>query len=142
MGNPGQADYKPNTAQKILAREVTRFVHGEEGLIQALSATEALAPGSETKLSAEALEAAAGDCPTASVTRDEVLGAPLPDLMVLVGMQPSKAAVRRMIKGGGVRINNEKVEEELYEIKDDDLIDDKFLLLAAGKKNKMLLKIT
>lgn len=137
-----QTDYKPNTAQKILAKEVTRFVHGEEGLRQAISATEALAPGSETKLSAEALEAAAGDCPTASVTRDDVLGALLPDLMVLVGMQPSKAAVRRMIKGGGVRINNEKVEEELYEIKGGDLIDNKFLLIAAGKKNKMLLKIT
>jgi tyrosyl-tRNA synthetase len=60
--------------------------------------------------------------------------------MVEVGMQPTKAAVRRMIKGGGVRINNEKVEEELYEIKAEDVIDGKFVLLAAGKKNKMLIE--
>jgi len=134
----GEAGYVPNTAQKILAAEVTKFVHGDEGLRQALSATEALAPGSQTKLSAEALEAAAGDCPTASVTG--IVGMLLPDVMVEVGMQPTKAAVRRMIKGGGVRINNEKVEEELYEIKAEDVIDGKFVLLAAGKKNKMLIE--
>lgn len=136
-----QPDYKPNTAQRILAENVTRFVHGEEGLRQALSATEALAPGSETKLSAEALEAAAGDCPTASISRADVIGKPLPDIMVQVGMQPSKAAVRRMIKGGGVRINNERVDDELYPMSEEDIIDDTFILLAAGKKNKLLLRI-
>ena len=135
----GETGYVPNTAQKVLAAEVTRFVHGEDGLRQALSATEALAPGSQTKLSGEALEAAAGDCPTASV--GDIVGMQLPDVMVQVGMQPTKAAVRRMIKGGGVRINNEKVEDELYEIKAEDVIDGKFVLLAAGKKNKMLIEV-
>ncbi len=37
--------YVANTAQRKLAEEVTRFVHGEEGLQQAIKATEALAPG-------------------------------------------------------------------------------------------------
>lgn len=131
--------YVPNTAQKILAAEVTKFVHGEDGLRQALSATEALAPGSQTKLSAETLAAAAGDCPTASVS--DIVGMLLTDVMVQVGMQPTKAAVRRMIKGGGVRINNEKVDDELYAIKAEDVIDGKFVLLAAGKKNKMLIEL-
>lgn len=135
----GEASYVPNTAQKILAAEVTRFVHGEDGLQQALSATEALAPGSQTKLSAATLEAAAGDCPTASVT--DIVGMLLTDVMVEVGMQPTKAAVRRMIKGGGVRVNNEKVDDELYEMKAEDVIDGKFVLLAAGKKNKMLVEV-
>ncbi len=134
-----EASYVPNTAQKILAAEVTRFVHGEDGLRQALNATEALAPGSQTKLSAETLEAAAGDCPTASVS--DIVGMLLTDVMVEVGMQPTKAAVRRMIKGGGVRVNNEKVDDELYEIKSEDVIDGKFVLLAAGKKNKMLVEV-
>lgn len=136
------AGYVPNTAQKKLAEEVTRFVHGDDGLQQALNATAALAPGSSTKLDASSLEAAAGDCPSASIARDDVVGKPLPDVMVQVGMQPSKAAVRRMIKGGGVRINNQKVEDEMYPVSEQDIIDDRFLLIAAGKKNKMLLKIT
>ena len=42
--------YVPNTAQRRLAEEITRFVHGEDGLNEALKATEALRPGSETKL--------------------------------------------------------------------------------------------
>ena len=37
--------YVANTAQRLLAEEVTRFVHGEEGLQQALKTTQALAPG-------------------------------------------------------------------------------------------------
>ncbi len=41
MGQPG---YAPNTAQRVLAAEVTRFVHGEEGLAQALAATAVRAP--------------------------------------------------------------------------------------------------
>jgi tyrosyl-tRNA synthetase len=138
----GLPDYVPNTVQKKLAEEVTRFVHGDDGLQQALNATAALAPGSSTKLDASSLEAAAGDCPSASIAREDVVGTPLPDVMVQVGMQPSKAAVRRMIKGGGVRINNEKVEDELYPVSEQDIIDGRFLLIAAGKKNKMLLKIT
>lgn len=36
----GSGDYRPNTAQRLLAEEVTRMVHGEEGLQQALKATE------------------------------------------------------------------------------------------------------
>eukprot|EP00890_Picochlorum_soloecismus_P002906 jgi/Picsp_1/3616/NSC_06453-R1_tyrosyl-trna synthetase-like len=136
------ADYVPNTVQKKLAEEVTRFVHGDDGLQQALNATAALAPGSSTKLDANSLEAAAGDCPSASIAREDVVGKPLPDVMVQAGMQPSKAAVRRMIKGGGVRINNEKVEDEMYPVSEQDIIDERFLLIAAGKKNKMLLKIT
>ncbi|CAI0460564.1 unnamed protein product [Linum tenue] len=47
MQSPG---YLPNTAQKLLAEELTRFVHGEEGLREAIKAAEALRPGAETKL--------------------------------------------------------------------------------------------
>lgn len=46
-----------------------------------------------------------------------------------------------MIKNGGVRINNKKIDDELYVVDKKDVIDDKFILLAAGKKNKLLLEI-
>lgn len=133
--------YVPNTAQRRLAEEVTRFVHGEEGLQQALNATAALAPGAATKLDATTLEAVAADAPSATLTRAEVVGQTLADVMVAVGMQGSKAAVRRMIKGGGVRVNNEKIEDELHELDEGDLMDGRLLLLAAGKKNKMLVRV-
>ena len=66
--------YVPNTAQRRLAEGVTRFVHGEDGLAQALKATEGLKPGADTVLDAATLEALAGDIPTADMARDEVIG--------------------------------------------------------------------
>ena len=141
MGGGAAAGYAPGDAQRLLAAEVTRFVHGEAGLAQALAATAALRPGADTALDADALEVAAGDGPSASLPRGEVVGRPLADLMAAVGLQPSKAAVRRMIAGGGVALNNEKVGEEGRVVGEDDLIGGRLLLLAAGKKNKMLVRV-
>eukprot|EP00793_Prasinoderma_coloniale_P001827 PRCOL_00003633-RA len=137
----GEAAYRPNDAQRRLAEEVTRFVHGEEGLRAALAATEALKPGSDTVLDVATLEAIAEDMPTATLPLERVAGAPVFDVMVAAGMQPSKSAARRMIKSGGVRVNNVKVGDEGALIADEDVIEGKLVLLAAGKKNKMLVRI-
>ena len=57
-----------------------------------------------TKLDADSLEAIAGDAPSATLPRDQLVGAQLADVMVAVGMQPSKGAVRRMIKVGAATL--------------------------------------
>ena len=44
------------------------------------------------------------------------------------------------LQGGGFRVNNEKVEDEAAVLSEGDLIDGRLLLLAAGKKNKLLLR--
>ncbi|KAH0905273.1 hypothetical protein HID58_044776 [Brassica napus] len=82
MRKPG---YVPNTAQMKLAEEVTRFAHGEEGLKEAMKATEALRPGAETKLDWNLIER---------------------------GLFESKSAARRLLKQGGVYMNNERVDDE------------------------------
>jgi tyrosyl-tRNA synthetase len=64
----------PNTAQRRLAESVTEFVHGKEGLAQALKATEALRPGAATELDTATLEAIAGDAPSAALPREKVRG--------------------------------------------------------------------
>jgi tyrosyl-tRNA synthetase len=69
-------------------------VHGEEGLAQALKATEALRPGAATVLDAATLEAIAGDAPSCSLTAAQVTGVPLVDVMVASGMLKSKGEVR------------------------------------------------
>lgn len=132
-------EYVPNSVQRRLAEEVTRFVHGEDGLAQALKATAALAPGASTQLDAATLEAA--DAPSASLLREDVVGRQLAEVMVTAGMQPSRAAVRRMIKGGGVSVNNGKVGEEGRVVGEEDLIEGRLMLVAAGKKNKMLIRV-
>lgn len=141
MSSQSEPGYVPNSAQKKLAEEVTRFVHGEEGLALALEATESLRPGSDTKLNADALESIADDVPSIVLEKDEVVGRMMTDVLVAAGLQPSRSAAKRMIKGGGIRLNNAKVEDESTLIGEADLLDGRLLLLAAGKKNKMLVRI-
>lgn len=136
-----EASYVPNTAQRRLAEEVTRIVHGEEGLQKALRATELAAPGSETALNAEALEEISKDIPSHHLGKNEVLNQRLMDLIVSIGMQPSKSSVRRLIENGGVYLNNKKVLDVNYTFSEEDIIEDKLLLIAIGKKNKMLIQI-
>ncbi|KEH32330.1 putative tyrosine--tRNA ligase [Medicago truncatula] len=138
MKRPG---YMPNTAQRRLAEEVTRFVHGEDGLSEALRATEALRPGSETKLDWKTIEGIAEDVPSCSLAYDEVLNQSLVDLSVSSGLFDSKSAARRLLKQGGVYLNNSRVDSENKRIEAADIVDGKVLLLSAGKKNKVLVRI-
>jgi len=137
----GAPDYAPNTAQRRLAEEVTRFVHGEEGLEQAVRATEAMRPGQDTRLDAAALEAIARDVPSTSLPRDQVVGRPVVDVVVAAGLQPSKGAVRRLVQNGGLRVNNQQVQEADAVLQEADVIEGRLVLLAAGKKNKLLLRV-
>lgn len=135
------SDYTPQTAQKRLAEEVTRIVHGEKGLEIALKVTEGAKPGAETSLDAKTLEAISGDMPCKTLTKGEVVGANIINLIVHAGFQPSKSAVRRLILNGGLYLNNEQVSNEELSISDRDLIEDRFVLIALGKKNKVLIRI-
>lgn len=133
--------YVPNTAQRRLAEEVTRFVHGEDGLNEAVQATEALRPGAETKLDWKTIEAIAEDVPSYLLAYDQVLNVLLVDLSVSAGLFESKSAARRLLKQGGVYLNNNRVDSESKRIEPQDIVDDKVLLLSAGKKNKVVVRI-
>lgn len=137
-----ESGYLPNSAQKRLAEEVTRIVHGDEGVKTALRVTEGAAPGAKTELNAEILEAISKDMPNFTLAKDEILGVKLIDLIVKIGMQASKGDARRLIKNGGVYVNNEQVQDENLAITTTHLIDGRLLLLATGKKNKTLLRAT
>lgn len=134
-------DYVPNTAQKRLAEEVTRLVHGEESLKVALEVTQAAAPGAKTQLNASILESIAEEMPSHVLKTNEVIDTKLLDLMCQLGLQSSKGEARRLIRNGGVYLNNKKVEDENYIIKSSDLIENRLLLLAVGKKNKVLIRV-
>ncbi|GAB4838005.1 hypothetical protein Ancab_027532 [Ancistrocladus abbreviatus] len=139
MKRPG---YLPNSAQRRLAEEVTRFVHWEEGLDEALTATEALKPGAETKLDWKTIEGIAEDIPSCSLAYNEVLNLLLIDLSVSTGLLESKSAARRLLKQGGLYLNNSRVDNEGKRIEEADIVDGKVLLLSAGKKNKMVVRIS
>ena len=135
---------KPQAAQRRLAEEVTRFVHGTAGLEQAQRATAGLAPGKVdgVALDIETLKSIADEIPLAEVPRSEVEGASLVDVMVSIGMQQSKGAARRLIANGGGYVNNVKVTDAARIISRDDILGGEMVLLGAGKKNKKVVRVT
>lgn len=136
-----QTDYVPRTAQKRLAEEVSRLIHGEEGLKKAFRVTQSIAPGSRAHLDASVLESLAADMPSCRLSLVETMPIKLVDLLVAIGLQPSKSEARRLIRNGGVYINDQKIDDEQCVIDRDWLVEDRLLLVAAGKKNKMLVSL-
>ena len=124
-----------------LAEEVTRFVHGEEGLEAALRVTESMAPGGAATLSADTLAELAGDMPSAELGKEEVIGCKFVDVAVKIGLLPSKSEATRLIKNGGAYLNNVRVDDPTRILSDADVIDGKFVLMSMGKKKRMLISI-
>jgi len=132
---------EPNYAQKRLASEVTRFVHGEEGLEAALKVTEGMGPGSNAVLSGQVLAELSKDMPNAELKKSEVIGQKFVDIAVRIGLLPSKGEAVRLIKNGGAYLNNERVEDPAVVLEAKNLVDGKFLILSAGKKKRILVQI-
>ncbi|GER52307.1 tyrosine--tRNA ligase [Striga asiatica] len=138
-----ETGYVPNTAQRRLAEEVTLFVHGEEGLSEALKATRALRPGgADSKLDWRSIEAIAEDVPSFTLGREEVLSLSILELSVSTGLIESKSAARRLLKQGGLYLNNLRIDSEAKRIEPNDIVDGRVMLLSAGKKNKMIVRIS
>ncbi len=135
----GKDGYEPNSAQKRLAEEVTRFVHGEEGVTAALRVTAGIQPGAESKLSSEVLKEIAADMPHALLPNQEVIGKKWIDIAVKIGLIPSKAEGIRLVKNGGAYLNNVRIDDPGFAIETDHLIDGVYLLLGSGKKKKILI---
>lgn len=137
MQEPG---YIPNTAQRMLAEAMTTLVHGDEGLQKALHATEGVLPGKVALLDGAHLKELAKEIPTAVLARSDIQDKKLIDVVVHAGFSASKGDVRRLIRNGGVWMNNQKIEDENVTICDSDLIDGAFLLISLGKKHKSLIQ--
>ncbi|MBB64199.1 MAG: tyrosine--tRNA ligase [Waddliaceae bacterium] len=131
----------PNQAQKRLAQEVTRIVHGEEGLRIAEEVTSAARPGSQASLDAKTLESLAGDMPTVTLQRQDLIGLSYIDLLVKIDLQKSKGEARRLIRNGGAYLNNKKIVDEDFQLSNDEFIEDRLILVGAGKKKKVLVKV-
>jgi len=134
-------NYVPNTAQKRLAAELTKLVHGKEGLEKALKVTEGAAPGSLAKLTADAIEAIAADMPGVDLPKNSAVGSKFVDLAVLSGLVTSKGEGNRLIDNSGAYLNQVRVDENSLIITEEDCIGGKYILLGSGKKKKILLRL-
>ena len=127
-------------AQRVLAEDVVRRVHGEEGLAQALRATRALFGGSVAGMSADELLGAFEDAPSAELPAAEAFGQPLAKVAAQAGLFKSQGEARRMADGGGFYLNGERVgAAEPFTA--DRAIEGRVAVLRAGKKNHLVLKL-
>jgi tyrosyl-tRNA synthetase len=139
--NMQEKGYISNTSQKRLAEEMTRLVHGEEGLAKALKVTQGAAPGTDAELDPESLRAIAKDMPSCELEATALIGQKFVDIAVKIGLLPSKGEAVRLIENGGAYLNNERVDSADFKLSESSLIGGEFLLFGAGKKKKMLVKL-
>ena len=113
-----------NEAKKVLAYEVTKLVHGEEEATKAQEAAAALFGGAGM----------GGSIPTTSLTRDELAAdARVTTLLVRSGIAASNSAARRLVQGGGVAVNDEKVAD-VNAVVTEAMFAGDGLMLRSGKK--------
>ena len=126
-----------------LAEEVTVMVHSREALNAAIEASNLLF-GKSTKEGLEKLDEQTfldvfDGVPQFEISKDQ-LGQPAIELFTAVApVFPSKGEMRKMVQGGGVSLNKEKLTDQNRAVTADDLIDGKYLLAQKGKKNYYLL---
>jgi len=132
--------------QKTLASEVTVLVHSEEALNDATAASEVLFGKGTTESLRKMDETTFLDLfdgvPQFEIEPDFLSGGAnvLELLAVETSVFPSKGELRRLIEGGGVSLNKEKVTSPDHQVTADDLINDKYLLVQKGKKNYFLIR--
>jgi tyrosyl-tRNA synthetase len=128
-------------AQRALAEEVTRAVHGETALDNAVKASQAMFGGDLRGLDADTLADVFSEVPSSDVARAAAAGRPLLDVLVEAGVFPSRGEARRMVKNGGLYLNNERVEQEDALFTESALLIGGVAVIRKGKKNYHLIRL-
>lgn len=125
-------------AQKALAEEMTRLIHGDAALEQAIKITAALFSGDIKNLSASEIKQGFKDVPSYEHSEGEELG--IVDLLVAAKISPSKRQAREDVTNGAVSVNGERITELDYTLTDKDKIEGQFTVIRRGKKKYFLIK--
>ena len=127
-----------------LAEEITRRVHGETGLTAAQQATAVLFGGELSGLGADEIADIFADVPSSEIARAELEGdgTGLLDLLVSAGVASSRGDARRSIEGGGVYMNNVRVQDVEARVRLEDAVEGRFLVLRKGKKAYHMVQVT
>lgn len=137
-----QTEPQARAAQKRLAEEVTRRVHGEDALRKAVQASEVLFGGSMDGLSAADLRAIFADVPSSAIRRADLqAGKPVVEVAVEAGLERSKGQARNLIQNGGLYVNNVAVADVEAVIGLAEAIDGQVIVLRKGKKTYHLLRV-
>ena len=129
--------------QKTLAEEVTKYVHGPNGLLKAKKITEAFFSNNLNTLSLEELEDLLDKSEIFEINYEDLLNKNFIDICINDKFKifSSKSELRRLCEQGGIYLNDKKFTKYENRISADDLMENKYLLIRKGKKNYFLFKI-
>ncbi|MCA1028687.1 tyrosine--tRNA ligase [Cytobacillus kochii] len=123
-------------AQKALAEEMTRQIHGEAALNQALKITEALFSGQIKELTAAEVKEGFKDVPSYQHTGE----GNIVDLLVEAKISPSKRQAREDVTNGAIYINGDRMQQVDYQLSEQDKIEGQFTVIRRGKKKYTLIQ--
>jgi tyrosyl-tRNA synthetase len=131
VANPGA-----RPAQTVLAREITRLVHGEQACEDAQRASQILFGGELAGVSESTFAEIVGEVPSKDLEKQRLEGAglPLTELLVHAGLCPSKGQARKDVEGGGIYVNNVRENSVQRQVVSGDLLFGKHVLLRKGKR--------
>lgn len=118
-------------AQKTLAEEVTKFIHGEDALNDAIRISQALFSGDLKSLSAKELKDGFKDVPEVTLSNDTTN---IVEVLIETGISPSKRQAREDVNNGAIYINGERQQDVNYALAPEDKIDGEFTIIRRGKK--------
>jgi tyrosyl-tRNA synthetase len=131
-------------AQRALAAEITRIVHGEAGLASAERATRVLFgdepfAGLDDRTLADAFKSA----PSVDLSRTRLdAGITVADLLVECGAARSRGEARRLVDQGGVYLNNRRIADSAAPVEGTDLAGTATAVVRIGKKRYFLARFT
>lgn len=124
-------------AQKALAAEMTKLIHGEEGLEAAERITAALFSGDLKALSVEEMKVAFAGVPSVELPKEDKN---IVDVIVDGGISSSKRQAREDVTNGAISINGEKITDLEYMVDAKDRLEDAFAIIRRGKKKYHMVK--
>lgn len=125
-------------AQKRLAEEVTRFVHGQEALDEAQKITQALFTGDIQALTGDQIRQGLKEMPQLESTGEATN---LPVWLVDTGILASRREARELVANGAIRINGQQIKDIDYNISVEDAIDGQYIVVRRGKKHYFLVTL-
>jgi tyrosyl-tRNA synthetase len=129
------------TAQRVLAREVTRLVHDEPAMREAETISEALFSGDVGSLTEAQLTQAFRGVPATPVAAGKEAAVPLVDVLVAAALAPSKRAARELITRGAIQVNGQRVSDPAHTVSPATALQGRYIVLRKGRRTYHLVTL-
>lgn len=123
-------------AQKVLAEEITKIVHGEKELMKAIKVTEALFSGDVSDLDIEEIEMGFSNLDSIEITDEKLLI----DCLIDLNIASSKRQARELITSNAITVNGNKETDLDFLVKKENALHQKYTIIRKGKKKYSIIK--